>query len=210
MLFRSREIKINEESYDFEPKLNFSNTKLIIIEFLICIFTFFLFTYLYFFCKGQINSDYFFKIKLKDHYDYLLVGAGLFNAVLAEHLTRADKSVLVLEKRSHIGGNCYTKKKYNIDIHFYGPHIFHTSNKTIWEYINQFGEFKKINFTPMVFYDNELYNLPFNMYILYKIFGIKNPEEVIKKIKEEIFKENITKNNKFGRKSNFDIWKNNI
>ena len=188
-----REVKIHEEPYDFEPKLNFSNKKLIIIEFLICIFTFFLFAYLYFFCKGQINSDYFFKIKLKDHYDYLLVGAGLFNAVLAEHLTRAGKSVLVLEKRSHIGGNCYTKNKFGIDVHFYGPHIFHTSNKTVWEYINQFGEFKKVNFTPMAFYDNELYNLPFNMNILYKLFGIKNPEKVIEKIKKEISKENITK-----------------
>ena len=91
----------------------------------------------------------------RKHYDYLLVGAGLFNAVLAEHFLRNGKTVLVLERRDHIAGNCFTENKYDIDIHVYGPHIFHTSNKEVWKYINKFGEFKQTSFSPLANYDEK-------------------------------------------------------
>ena len=132
-------------------------------------------------------------IKIKKHYDYLLVGAGLFNAVIADHLVRRGKSILVIERRNHIAGNCYTEKKYNIDVHVYGPHVFHTSNKEVWDYIRRFGEFKQTCLMTLANYDDELYILPFNMHTFYKLFGTKTPEEARKKIQEEIDKEHITK-----------------
>ena len=187
-----REVRIHEDICDYELYSNSRNIKLKIIEILLIIFIIILLIYLYFFWKVQSNQNYYFNRKLQKHYDYLLVGAGLFNAVLAEHLTREGKSVLVIEKRNHIGGNCYTEKKYDVDVHVYGPHIFRTSNKTIWEYVNQFGEFKNVNYTPFTLYDDELYSYPFDMYILYRLFKTKNPKKVKKIIEKEIINENIT------------------
>ena len=86
---------------------------------------------------------------------FLLLGAGLFNAVLAEHFLRNGKTILVLERHDHIAGNCFTENKYDIDIHIYGPHIFYTSNKEVWKYINKFDEFKQTSFSPLANYDEK-------------------------------------------------------
>ncbi len=132
------------------------------------------------------------KSKLKDHYDVLLVGAGLFNAVLANHFIKQGKSVLVLERRSHLGGNCFTERKENIDVHIYGPHIFHTSNKEVWDYINSFGEFNNFVNSPIALSRGKIYNLPFNMNTFNQLFGSVSPDEAKKKIMEEVQKENIS------------------
>ena len=96
-------------------------------------------------------------------YDYLIVGAGLFGAVFAREAVRRGKKVLVLDRRDHIGGNIYTKETEEIQVHQYGAHIFHTSDKKIWEYVNQFAEFNNYINSPIAIYKDELYNLPFNM-----------------------------------------------
>lgn len=129
----------------------------------------------------------------KEHYDAILVGAGLFNAVLAHRLIQLGKSVLVIEKRNHIAGNCYTYSKDNIDVHTYGAHIFHTSNEEVWHFVNKFGEFNNFVNSPIANYKDEIYNLPFNMNTFAQMFHVRTPEEAKHKIQEEIKKENIAK-----------------
>jgi len=102
-------------------------------------------------------------------YDYLVVGAGIFGSVFAYEAKKRGKKVLVIDKRDHIGGNMYTKDIEGINVHMYGAHIFHTSNKTIWEYINQFTEFNNYINSPVANYKGELYNLPFNMNTFYQM-----------------------------------------
>lgn len=114
---------------------------------------------------------------MKKHYDALLVGAGLFNAVLAYRLLQEGKSVLVLEKRYHIGGNCFTERVDNIDVHKYGAHIFHTSNEEVWKFVNKFATFNNFINSPIADYKGKLYNLPFNMNTFYQLFGSKTAEE---------------------------------
>lgn len=115
---------------------------------------------------------------MKEHYDILLVGAGLFNAVLAYHFIQQGKSVLVVEKREHIAGNCYDKPGYGGDtIHSYGAHIFHTSNKEVWDFVNKFTTFNNYINTPIANYNNEIYNLPFNMNTFSKMFNVSTPAE---------------------------------
>jgi UDP-galactopyranose mutase len=94
-------------------------------------------------------------------YDYLIVGAGLFGAVFAREMTDAGKKCLVIDKRPHIAGNIYTKNQNGIPVHCYGAHIFHTSNKKVWDYINQYAEFNQYINSPVAIYKDELYNLPF-------------------------------------------------
>ena len=118
-------------------------------------------------------------------YDYLVVGAGLFGAVFAQKAKAAGKSVLVIEKRKHIAGNVYTEKIENIHVHKYGAHIFHTNNKQVWEYVNQFAEFNRFTNSPVANYKGELYSLPFNMYTFNKMWGVVTPEEALKKIEEQ-------------------------
>ena len=119
-------------------------------------------------------------------YDYLIVGAGLFGAVCAYELTQQGKSCLVVEKRNHIGGNVYTEKIEDINVHKYGAHIFHTSDKEIWKYINQFAEFNNYVNSPVARYKNELYNLPFNMNTFTKLWNdVFTPEDAKKRIEEE-------------------------
>jgi len=125
-------------------------------------------------------------------YDYLIVGAGLYGAVFAHELTKAGKKCLVIDKRNHIAGNIYTEKQEGINVHKYGAHIFHTSDKNVWEYMNQFCEFNNYINSPVAVYKNELYNLPFNMNTFSKMWNIKTPEEakaIIEKQKAEL---NIT------------------
>ncbi len=121
-----------------------------------------------------------------EKYDYLIVGSGLFGAIFAHEATKANKSCLIIEKRDHIGGNVYTEKIEGINVHKYGAHIFHTSNKLIWNYINQFAEFNNYVNSPIARYKNEVYNLPFNMNTFNKLWGVFTPDEAKKKIEEEL------------------------
>ncbi len=125
-------------------------------------------------------------------YDYLIVGAGLFGAVFAHEMTEAGKRCLVIDKRSHIGGNVYTKNVDGIQVHEYGAHIFHTSNKKVWNYVNSFVEFNHYINSPVAIYKNEIYNLPFNMNTFSKLWGVKTPEEAQEKIAEQVNELHIT------------------
>ena len=124
-------------------------------------------------------------------YDYLIVGAGLFGAVFAREAVQRGKRVLVLDRRDHIGGNIYTKEIEGIQVHQYGAHIFHTSDKRIWEYVNQFAEFNNYINSPIAIYKDELYNLPFNMNTFSKMWKIRTPKEAKEKIQEQIRELNI-------------------
>ena len=125
-------------------------------------------------------------------YDYLIVGAGLYGAVFAHEAHKKGKKCLVIERRDHIGGNIYCEKVEDINVHKYGAHIFHTSNKKIWDYVNQFAEFNNYINSPIAIYQDELYNLPFNMNTFSKMWGIKTPEEAQQKIQEQIEELHIT------------------
>ncbi|WP_443797097.1 UDP-galactopyranose/dTDP-fucopyranose mutase family protein, partial [Dialister hominis] len=118
-------------------------------------------------------------------YDYLIVGAGLFGAVFACEAVKAGKAVLVVDKRPHIAGNVYTEDVEGIHVHKYGAHIFHTNNRTVWNYVNQFAEFNRFTNSPIANYHGELYSLPFNMYTFNKMWGVVTPEEATAKIEEQ-------------------------
>ena len=118
-------------------------------------------------------------------YDYLIVGSGLFGSIFAYEMTKKCKKCLVIEKRNHIGGNVYTQLKENINVHEYGAHIFHTNNKEVWQYINQFADFNRYTNSPVANYNGELYNLPFNMNTFYQMWGVKTPNEAKAKIEEQ-------------------------
>lgn len=119
-------------------------------------------------------------------YDYLIVGAGLFGATVAYEAKKRGKSVLVIDKRDHVGGNIYTYEVEGIQVHKYGAHIFHTSNKEVWDYINRFAEFNRYTNEPVANYKGEIYNLPFNMNTFSKMWGVKTPAEAKAKIDEQI------------------------
>lgn len=119
-------------------------------------------------------------------YDYLIVGAGLFGAVFAQQAKQAGKTVLVIDKRSHLGGNVYTEEVEGIQVHRYGAHIFHTSDRKIWEYVQQFAVFNRYTNSPVARYKDEVYNLPFNMNTFYQMWGVKTPEEAKEKLKSQI------------------------
>ena len=125
-------------------------------------------------------------------YDYLIVGTGLFGAVFAHEMKKQGKKCLAIEKRDHIGGNIYTKEIEGIPVHVYGAHIFHTDKKFIWQYINQFAEFNHYINSPIAVYQDEVYNLPFNMNTFSRLWGIHTPAEVQAKIKEQIEGHGIT------------------
>ena len=110
-------------------------------------------------------------------YDYLIVGAGLTGAVFAHEATAAGKRCLVIDRREHIAGNCYTKKVNGIDVHEYGAHIFHTSDRTVWDYVNQFTEFNNYVNSPVANFHGTIYNLPFNMNTFAQMWGIRTPDE---------------------------------
>tara|TARA_Y100000385_G_scaffold124489_1_gene129382 strand:+ start:106 stop:1176 length:1071 start_codon:yes stop_codon:yes gene_type:complete len=113
-------------------------------------------------------------------YDFLIVGAGLYGSVFAERAKAAGKKVLVIDQRDHIGGNCYTEERSGINVHVYGPHIFHTDSKAVWSYINRFAEFNHFVNRVKVDYKGELYSLPINLFTLYQLWGVKTPEEAKK------------------------------
>ncbi len=115
-------------------------------------------------------------------YDYLIVGAGLYGAVFARQMKERGKSVLVIEKRAHIGGNVYTEEVEGIQVHRYGAHIFHTNDRAVWDYVNRFAEFNRYTNSPVANYHGELYSLPFNMYTFNKMWGVVTPQEAAAEI----------------------------
>lgn len=120
-----------------------------------------------------------------NNYDILIVGAGLYGAVMARQLTDAGKRVLVIDKRNHIGGNAYTEEVENIQVHRYGAHIFHTNDREIWEYANRFAEFNRYTNCPIANFRGELYALPFNMHTFHKLWGVTTPQEAKEKIEKQ-------------------------
>lgn len=118
-------------------------------------------------------------------YDYLVVGSGLYGAIFAHEAKKANKSVLVLEKRPNIAGNVYTEKIEGINVHKYGAHIFHTNNEKVWNYVRKFAEFNRFTNSPVANYKGELYSMPFNMYTFNKMWGVVTPEEAANKIAEQ-------------------------
>lgn len=125
-------------------------------------------------------------------YDYLIVGAGLTGAVFAHEAKKAGKKCLVIDKRDHVAGNIYTEQVNGINVHKYGAHIFHTSDRRVWDYVNQFAEFNNYVNSPVANYHGEMYNLPFNMNTFSKMWGIRTPEEAKAKIAEQVAAEGIT------------------
>jgi UDP-galactopyranose mutase len=125
-------------------------------------------------------------------YDYLIVGAGLFGATFAYEAKKKGKKCLVIDRRDHIAGNVYTKEQSGINVHVYGAHIFHTSNKTVWDYVNQFAEFNNYINSPVAVYKDELYNLPFNMNTFSKMWNIRTPQEAKDIIAKQIADLHIT------------------
>lgn len=140
------------------------------------------------------TSDLFsFKKEVTMKYDFLVVGAGLFGSVFAYEAAKRGKKVLVIDNRNHIAGNLYTQSKDDIDIHMYGAHIFHTSNKMIWDYVNQFDEFNHYRNSPIAMYKDQMYNLPFNMNTFYQLWGVTRPsdaQKIIEQQRAKLFKEN--------------------
>ena len=122
---------------------------------------------------------------MKDHYSFLIVGSGLFGAVFAHEAIRKGHSVLVIEKRSHIGGNIYTEKRDGIDIHVYGAHIFHTSDKEVWDYVTSLVPFHPFINSPIANYKGRILNMPFNMNTFSRMWGIATPEEAMARINEQ-------------------------
>jgi UDP-galactopyranose mutase len=118
-------------------------------------------------------------------YDYLIVGAGFFGSICAYELNKKGYKVLLIESRDHIGGNCYTENKDDINIHVYGPHIFHTSNEEVWDWINQFTKFNNFTLRPVANYKGQIYSLPFNMWTFSQLWNITHPDQAQRIIKEQ-------------------------
>lgn len=119
-------------------------------------------------------------------YDYLLVGAGLTNAVIARRLENEGKRCLVIERRGHIGGNVYTERRAGIDVHMYGPHIFHTDKREIWEFANSVADFRQYVYSPLARFGSEIYCLPFNMHTFHQIFGVSTPHDAREAVERDM------------------------
>ena len=138
---------------------------------------------------------------MENHYDYLIVGSGLFGATFAHLAHKQGKKCLVIDKRTHLGGNIYCENIEGINVHKYGAHIFHTSNKKVWDFVNSIVEFNRYTNSPVANYKGKLYNLPFNMNTFYQMWGVTTPEEAQAKIDEqkaEYSEELRLKNEKLG------------
>lgn len=125
-------------------------------------------------------------------FNYLIVGSGLFGSVFAHEMKQRGKSVLAIDKRSHIAGNVYTEKIEGISVHEYGAHIFHTNNRKVWDFVNRFSEFNRFTNSPVANYKGDLYSLPFNMYTFNKMRGVTTPEKAAAKIEEQRRKSGVT------------------
>lgn len=128
---------------------------------------------------------------MMNKYDYVIVGAGLFGSTFAYEANKRGKKCLVIDKRNHFGGNVYCENVEGINVHKYGAHIFHTSNKEIWDYVNSFVEFNRYTNSPVANYKGELYNLPFNMNTFYQLWKVRTPKEAMNKIEEQKQEANI-------------------
>lgn len=117
-------------------------------------------------------------------YDYLIVGSGIFGSVFAQQAKMNNKKCLIIDKRDHIGGNCYTRKEHDIDVHVYGPHIFHTSSKEIWEYIGKFSQFNNFVNRPKSRIGDQIFSFPINMMTLHQLWGVASPVEAERKLRE--------------------------
>lgn len=135
---------------------------------------------------------------MANKYDFLIVGGGFFGSVCARELTDKGFKCFVVDKRDHIGGNCYTKNVQGINVHVYGPHIFHTSNKIVWDYLNKFAEFNHFVYRPKVCYKEKIYSFPINLMTLYQLYGVRTPEEA----KEKLLKIRV----KNSKPKNFEEW----
>ena len=124
-------------------------------------------------------------MSLEKHYDYLIVGSGLFGAVFAHMATKAGKTCLVIDKRPQLGGNIYCENRHGINVHVYGAHIFHTSNKQVWDFVNSLVPFNRYTNCPVAEYEGKRYNLPFNMNTFYQMWGVTTPAEAQAKIDEQ-------------------------
>ena len=118
-------------------------------------------------------------------YDYIIVGSGLFGSVFAREMRRRGKRLLVLERREEIGGNIYTERVEGIDVHRYGPHIFHTNQREIWDYVDRLTPLCPVQFSPVANFHGEIYSLPFNMYTFHRLWGVRTPEEAASKLAAE-------------------------
>lgn len=127
-----------------------------------------------------------------NHYDYLIIGSGLYGATFAYLARKAGKKCLVLDKRAHLGGNIYCENIDGIHVHKYGAHIFHTSNKKVWDFVNQFAQFNRYTNSPVANYHGKLFNLPFNMNTFYEMWGVTTPQEAMAKIEEQKAASGIT------------------
>lgn len=125
-------------------------------------------------------------------YDFVIVGAGLFGAVFAHEATKRGKKCLVIDKRTHLGGNIYCEEVEGINVHKYGAHIFHTNDKDIWDYVNSFVEFNRYTNSPLANFEGDLFNLPFNMNTFYQLWKVKTPKEAQDKINEQVAASGIT------------------
>ena len=121
-------------------------------------------------------------------YDYLIVGCGIFGTTFARLATDAGKKCLIIDKREHIGGSAYTENNGGIHVHTYGPHVFHTSNKKVWDFVNQYAEFNNFVLSPKASTGGKLFSLPFNMNTFYEMWGVETPEEVKNIIESQRFK----------------------
>lgn len=139
-------------------------------------------------------------------YDYLIVGSGLFGATFAHLAHRQGKKCMVIDKRPHLGGNVYTENIEGINVHKYGAHIFHTSNKEVWKFVNSIVEFNRYTNSPIANYKGTLYNLPFNMNTFYQMWGVVTPEQASRKIEEQ--KQEVITAMKSGELQNRGTWKN--
>ena len=126
--------------------------------------------------------------------DYLIVGAGIYGSIFARELTNAGYKCVVIDKRNHIGGNCYTEKIEDINVHKYGPHIFHTSNKKVWDYVNNLVPFNHFSYRPKVNYKGQIYSFPINLLTLYQVYGVSTPHEAFQKLEEVKVKNDKPKN----------------
>lgn len=131
-------------------------------------------------------------LKVHKKYDYLIVGGGLFGAVFADRAQAAEKSCLIIERRAHVAGNCFTENVKGIDVHRFGAHIFHTSNREVWDYVNRFAEFNNFVNSPVANYKGRLFNLPFNMNTFYAMWGTRTPAEAAETIARQRHAAGIT------------------